>query len=45
MKKIKQLFDRLFCLHDYVPASPLKYGSFAIFYVCRKCGKKSLYMD
>ena len=31
------------CLHDWVPASPLLYGSYAFLYcVCRKCGKIEL---
>ena len=43
LKKIKTLFSRFGCLHNYVPESPLLYGSFSRgIMVCSKCGKKQL---
>ena len=43
LKYIKLFFKRFCCLHDYVPASPLIYGSFSRgLMVCHKCGKKQL---
>jgi len=43
LKIIRTLFRRFGCLHDYVPTSPLLYGSFSRgMMVCTKCGKKQL---
>lgn len=37
------LFKRLFCLHCYKKADPLKYGSYSsVMYVCKYCGKITL---
>jgi len=41
IKKIKQAF----CLHDYVLADSKTRIIYGINYICRKCGKKSLFDD
>ena len=41
-----KLLKQLFCLHDYIIASQMDRVLRGInYYVCTKCGKKSLYGD